>query len=210
MQLYYRPGACSLAPHLLLEWIGAPFYLEKADLNSEHYRTINPAGTVPALVLNSGQVITQCAAILEYLSQRFAQTELHLPELNLSPVPELQADLHQWACFITGDLHPAFSLYFVPQRYTASNSPQAATDIQHAALTLIEQRLNLIDQKLRGRSHPVDNQRTYIDAYLLPILRWGRAILPEGLHSTPALERFLNELENDPITQRVLAHEGLL
>ena len=71
LKLYYYPGACSLAPHLVLEWIGAPYEAIRVKLGDPAYNAINPAGAVPALDTGEGWILTQAGAVLHYLARRF-------------------------------------------------------------------------------------------------------------------------------------------
>ena len=74
--LYYAPGACSLAVHIVLEWIGQPYEAIAVDQHAAAYREINPAGAVPALRLGTGAILTQASAILHYLARRSSRCRL--------------------------------------------------------------------------------------------------------------------------------------
>ena len=76
LKLYYYPGACSLAPHLVLEWIGAPYEAVRVQLGDPAYNAINPAGAVPALDTGEGWILTQAGAVLHYLARRFPDARL--------------------------------------------------------------------------------------------------------------------------------------
>ena len=125
--LFYSPGACSLAVHIVLEWIGAPYEAVRVDHHAPEYRQINPAGAVPAFDYGGDRPLTQCSAILMYLAQRH-------PEANLldDRSPEAASQVQKWAAFLTGDLHPAFFPLFMPGRYTISKEPAAQADVAAA------------------------------------------------------------------------------
>jgi glutathione S-transferase len=105
LTLYFAPGASSMAPHIALHEIGAPFESRHISLAKKENRTpeflaINPEGKVPTLVID-GRALTEVAAILFYLARRF-------PEANLLPVDiEAEAQVISWMSFIASTIHPA-------------------------------------------------------------------------------------------------------
>ena len=82
MQLYYAPGACSLASHIVLNEAGFQFGLEKVNFadkkteKGEDYNSVNPKSSVPALKLDDGQVLTEGVAIMQYLADKKADSGL--------------------------------------------------------------------------------------------------------------------------------------
>jgi glutathione S-transferase len=201
--LYFAPGACSLAPHIVLEWIGAPYNAVKVDQHAPEYRKINPAGAVPALDYGGDHPLTQCSAILLYLAQTH-------PEANLldDRSPENAAQLQKWAAFLTGDLHPAFFPLFMPKRYTISPDPAAQADVVAAGTALVQSKLKLLDQQLEGHDWVVGDKRTIIDAYATPMLNWAAAKLPGGLQAYPACQAHHDLMLADPAVQRVMEAES--
>jgi glutathione S-transferase len=204
LNLYYYPGACSLAPHLALEWIGAPYETTRVKLGDPEYLAINPAGAVPALDTGEGWILTQAGAVLHYLARRY-------PEARLGADSSLreQAELDRWSHFLTGDLHPAFFPLFAPQRYTISQDKAALEDVKAAAQALAAKKLDLLDEHLSGKDHVLGSRRTILDAYVLPMFRWARTILPDGLKGHPNCGGLLQRLEADPLAQKVMADEGI-
>jgi glutathione S-transferase len=203
-KLYYHPGACSLAVHILLEWIGEPYELEKVDFGSKDYLKINPAGAVPALDTGEGWILTQDAAVLRYLTRRFPHADLCGGE-GLRE----QAEVERWSYFITGDLHPAFAPLFVPTRYTTAKDETALQAVREAAVALVKKRFALLEDHLAGREFFVGNKRSYLDAYVFAMQRWGAQMLPDGLAPFPNIRAHHDRTAADPIVQRVLAAEGL-
>lgn len=204
LKLYYSSGACSLAPHVVLEWIGAPYEAQRVDFKSPDYKRINPAGAVPALDTGEDWILTQGAAILRYLARRF-------PEARLASDGSTRevAEMDRWTSFITGDLHPAFFPLFVPQRYTVSKEKSAQEDVQAAAHAQVGVKLDLLERHLAGKTCMIGERRTYLDAYVLPMLRWARALVPGALDGRPACRGLLDRMENDPAVRKVLEDEGL-
>lgn len=165
LKLYYSPGACSLAVHIVLERIGAPYEAVKVDHHAPEYRTINPAGAVPALDYGGDRPLTQCSAVLMYLAQTHPEADL-LDDRS----PESAAQVQKWAAFVTGDLHPAFFPLFMPGRYTVSKDEAAQSDVKAAAVVLVQTRLRLLDEQIEGHDWIVGGKRTIIDAYATPML----------------------------------------
>lgn len=202
--LYYRNGTCALGPHVVLEWIGAPYEAVPVMAGSELLRELNPAGAVPVLKEDDGWVLTQAGAILHYLASKH-------PEARLGGAEGLRgaAELDRWSSFLTGDLHPAFYPVFGPARYTTDPTDEARGNVVEAALTLVRRKLDLFEAHMAGRHWILDGAsedgRSVVDAYALPMLRWARAKLPERLERWPALDGLANRLEADPAVKRVLA-----
>ncbi len=204
LKLYYYPGACSLAPHLVLEWAGAPYEAVRVKLGDPAYSAINAAGAVPALDTGEGWILTQAGAVLHYLARRF-------PEAGLGSDGSLrqEAELDRWSHFLTGDLHPAFFPLFSPRRYTTSQDNAALEAVKNAAQTLVVKKLDLLEAQLVGKDHVLGERRTFLDAYVLPMLRWARAMLPDGLQGHPNCAGVLGRLEADPSAKKVMSDEGI-
>jgi len=204
MKLYYSPGACSLAPHLALEWIGQPYEAEKVSLGDPSYLAVNPAGAVPALDTGDGWTLTQAGAILLYLARRF-------PQANLGPGEDLRewAEFERWSHYLTGDLHPAFFPVFMPRRYTAALEEAALDAVREAGRALVVKKLLLLDAHLAGKTHFLGERRTTLDAYAFPMLRWAVKMLPEGLERCPNCVGLLERLEADPAARKALRDEGI-
>ena len=202
LKLFYAPGACSLAPHVALHWIGAPYEAVRVKYGSPELIAVNPAGAVPALDTGEGWTLTQAGAILQYLARGFPEAEL-----GAEPSPRGEAEFHRWSSFFTGDLHPAFFPLFSPARYTTSKDVAAQDQVRQAAQVLVAKRLALLDTQLQGRQFIVADRRTVLDAYALPMLRWSAAKLPDGLAPFPNVLAHLACMLADPRVIQVIASE---
>ncbi|MBV8522831.1 MAG: glutathione S-transferase family protein [Acetobacteraceae bacterium] len=202
IRLFYAPGACSLAPHVVLEWIGQPYEAVRVQYGSQELLELNPAGAVPVLDTGEGWTLTQAGAILHYLARRF-------PDAGLGVDGSLQqeAEFDRWSSFFTGDLHPAFFPIFLASRYTQSKDPAAHEEVRQAAYDMVRKRLNLLDTHLAGREQIVGEHRTVLDAYALPMMRWAAAKLPEGLVKHPNVKAHLDRIAGDPSVRKVIADE---
>lgn len=202
--LYYSPGACSLAVHIVLEWLGEPYHAVKVDAHDSAYRTINPAGAVPAFDFGGEAPLTQCAAILHFLARTHPKANL---TTSGSPVEAAQID--RWSAFLTGDLHPAFFPIFMPGRYTVSTEASSLEDVREAGRRLVKTKLTLLDDQLAGKAWIVDDQRTLVDAYATPMIRWAASMLPDGVAGFPSIAAHHKKMLKDPAVERVLKAEGL-
>ncbi|MGD9545741.1 MAG: glutathione S-transferase family protein, partial [Methylocystis sp.] len=180
LTLYYHAGACSLAPHIALEWIGAPYETKEVEFGDKEYLKINPSGAVPALDTGEGWILTQAAAVLRYLADRFPQAGL---AIGGSPRDEAEAD--RWSSFMTGDLHPAFFPLFSPNRYTRARKKEAIDDVREAAKALVGRKFDVLDAHLAGRRFFVGDARCYLDAFVFPMERWAASMLEDGLSKFP-------------------------
>lgn len=203
LTLYYAPGACSLAPHIVLEWIGAPYEAVRVKFGDPDYLKINPAGAVPALDTGEGWTLTQAGAVLAYLAGRF-------PQAGLSGGDSLRekAEVARWSHFLTGDLHPAFFPMFSPSRYATATDKAAHDAVRAAAGALVAKKYDLLEAYLKGRAFMVGDKRSYLDAYVFPMVRWGAKMLPDGLSAWPNIRAHHDRLAADEAVKRVLAAEG--
>ncbi len=200
--LFYMPGACSLAPHIVLEWIGAPFEAKRVRREAPELLAVNPAGAVPVLVEDDGWSLTQAGAILDYLAHKH-------PEADLLGGKGLRADAerHRWSSFVTGDLHPAFVPMFAPTRYTTDASAEGQQAVKTAAQALVRKRLGLLDAHLANREWILD-RRSVIDAYVFPMIRWASGLLPGGVSDLRNVSALHDRLAADVSVQKVLAREA--
>lgn len=202
MKLYTKPGACSLADHIVLRWIGQPFELEVMDattLKSPEYLAINPAGSVPALA-HEGWVLTQNAAILNYLSDTAPAAGL-----GGDGSPRSRAEINRWVAFLNADVHTAFHPLFGASAYL--EDPAAIAASQAHARKKLRGLLERIDAQLQEKTF-LTGERSIADPYLFVILRWAKAnqIDLTGLHN---LDRFFRHMSADPGVAAAMAAEGL-
>lgn len=202
MKLYTKPGACSLADHITLRWIGQPFevqVMDAAGMKTAEYLKLNPAGAVPVLEVD-GWALTQNAAILNFLADSF-------PESGLGGDGTLRsrAEINRWLAFLNADVHPAFHPIFGSTRYLGDES-------------LIELSKNNARQKLRGLFERLDAQlqgkdwltgtRSIADPYLFVTLRWARSTQVD-LSGLDNLERFFVRMRSDDGVAAAMQAEGL-
>ena len=202
MKLYTKPGACSTADHIALQWSGCPFEVEvmtAESLKSPEYLALNPAGTVPVLI-DGDFVLTQNAAILGYIADRFADGRLAGDASARD-----RAEATRWLAFVNADLHPAFTPLFAPARFIADESQHAP--LGDAARKRIRGLMEKADQRLAGREW-LAGFRSFADPYFYMTVRWAHRLGVDmrGLENVAA---FKARMEADPDVQKVLRDEGL-
>ncbi|NYT64771.1 glutathione S-transferase N-terminal domain-containing protein [Alcaligenaceae bacterium] len=201
MKLYYLPGACPLATHIVLEWIGKPYELHKMareQLKNPDFLALNPIGSVPVLV-DGDFVLTQSSAILEYLA------DLN-PEADLLPQNVQQrADVRRWLAFCNADLHRNFALIFGVQGYV--QNPDGQQQLIDAITARLLTLFNVVNTQLEGKRW-VAGTRSLVDPYLYTLLRWARA-KDIDLSAMENLQSFYARIEADSGVQAALKEEGL-
>ncbi|MGF1621628.1 MAG: glutathione S-transferase family protein [Rhodomicrobiaceae bacterium] len=197
--LYYATGACSLAPHVVLEWIGEPYEAIRVQYGSKQLLEVNPAGAVPTFREDDGWLLTQAGAILDYLAHKH-------PEAGLAGGDSLRAkaEAHRWSAFFTSDVHASFWPIFMPYRYTVEDSGAAREAVVEAGHKLVAKQFGILDRHLDGREHILDGGRSVIDAYSFPMIRWAIKLLPGGLEEYPNVQALHDRLAADPAVQKVL------
>lgn len=203
MNLFYMPGASSLAVHIVLEWSGAPYEtvrMDRRSIKAEDYLALNPSGGVPLLV-DGDFVLSENVAILVYLA------ELH-PHARLLGDGSLRsrAEVMRWLGFLSSDVHKAFRPIFYPERYLPGG--EFAQRLGAMARGHVRDHLRRLDAQLEGREW-LTGERSIADAYLFVILRWaiGTKIELQGFAN---LSRFVRCLHEDEGVHAALAmEEGL-
>ena len=201
MKLYYTPGASPLAPHIVLRVAGLSFDLVKKDRHSQtledgsDYRTVNPKGYVPALVLDDGQILTEGPAIVQYLADLVPGKKLAPPAGTMERVR-----LQEWLNYITSELHKTFSPLF---------NKKASDDWKAAARELLDRRIGYVAKALEGRSYLMGDTFTVADCYLFTVLNWAGWVKID-LSRWPGVADYLKRVAARPAVQAALAAEGLL
>jgi glutathione S-transferase len=201
MKLYYAPGACSLAPHIVAREAGLALDLEKVDLGSGKTETgaafseINPKGYVPALTLDEGGVLTEASAIVQYLADK-------APQAALAPARGTfeHYRLLEWLGFISTEIHKGFGPLWNPK------SPQAAKDLAKAALA---RRFAYLDGQLAQRQFLLGERFSVADAYLFTVTSWANI---HAIDITPYrnLKAHFDRVASRPKVREAMAAEGLL
>lgn len=201
MKLYYSPGACSLSPHIVLLESSLPYTLEKVDLGSKKtaagadYLTINSKGSVPALQLDGGKVLTEGPAVVQYLADQ-------KPDSGLAPRAGTfeRYQLTEILNYISTEVHKSFGPLF---------NKAASAEAKSAAKTAVAKTFDWLTTFLGGKDYLIGNAFTVADAYLYTILNWP-AHAGIDLSKWPVLGAYHARIAQRPKVQQALKEEGLL
>lgn len=206
MKLYYSRGACSLAPHIILEEMGIPY--ETASINLAEGPTpellkVNPLGAVPVIVTDQGQVVTEVAVILQYLADL-------KPELKLAPKPDTfeRYRLEEWLNFIATEIHKGFGPMFAVNGMTQNE--EARKEILAFTREGLGDRFTIIQGKLGEREYLMPSGFSVADAYLFTILNWAKFFAWDISKEWPSLMQYLKRVRARDATQRAMKAEGLI
>jgi glutathione S-transferase len=203
--LYYWPGYCSLATHVVLRWVGAEYSLNKVDYDArqseEYKRSTNPSSTVPALILPGGFVLSQNSAILNYLADTYPEARLGGDGTALG-----RANVNRWLGYINSDVHKVFSPLLHPERVPGNAEAQEAT--KEIARKALRRHFEILNDQLASNEWIAGDQRSIADPYLFVLVRWARA----GKLDLGGFEHLLahyQRLAADPAVVEAMAAEKL-
>jgi glutathione S-transferase len=201
MKLYFSPGACSLAPHIVLEESGLAYEPVLASTKTHQladgtdYYTINTKGQVPLLEFDNGERLSECPVILQYIADK-------VPAQNLAPAAGTLARyrLQEWLNFVTSELHKGIGGIF---------NPAMPEEGKEAMRTRAVTRLKWLDQQLEGKNYLMGDAFSVADAYLFTVVNWTprTGIDIAGLKNLGA---FQARMMARPAVQAAMKAEGLL
>jgi glutathione S-transferase len=200
MKLYYFPGACSIAPHIVAREAGIALDLEKVDLGSkltatgENYLAVNPKGYVPALRLDDGSVLTEVSALIQYLADLAPASGLIPPAGTME-----RYRLLEWIGYISTEIHKGFG-----PLWNAKLAPEARA----AAVSALARRLDLVEQVLSRQPFLMGERFTVADAYLFTVASWAPWVKLD-MAPWPKLRDFVARVGARPKVQEALEAEGL-
>lgn len=201
MKLYYSPGACSMASHIVLHEIGRPFAVERVDGAAKRteggadYWAINPKGKVPALEVG-GEVLTEGPAILQFVADAAGERVL-APE----PGTLARARVNEVLNYTGTELHTAFGPLFNPA------SDEAAKE---AARANVAKKFDWLEARLAdGRAYLTGAQFTVADAYAFVVANWAN-FTGISLAAWPRLGAFVARVAARPAAQAAMRAEGLI
>jgi glutathione S-transferase len=198
MKLYYSPGACSLSPHIVAAEAGIPLDLIKVDLKAHKtedgadYYGITPKGSVPALKLDDGYLLTEGPAIVQYLADQKPDSKLAPKNGTLD-----RYKLMEWLTFINGEIHKSFAPLF----------GASSDDVKKDAKTKIGKKFDLVNERLEGKQYLMGDTFTVADAYMFVMLTWAKKM---QLDIPKNLSAFFDRVSKRDGVQQAMREEGLL
>ena len=201
MKLYYSPGACSMAPHIVLREAGFKFDLVKVDIPSKKtadggdFWQVNPKGYVPALQLDNGEVLTEVGVICQYLADQ-------KPESGLAPKFGTMERYHlmETLNFCSSEVHKQIGALF---------NPKMTPEMREVQLGVIERRLNALEKLLEGKQYAMGDKFSVADAYLFNVLNWTNP-LKIDMGKWPNVTGLMARVGARAAVQETLKAEGLL
>jgi glutathione S-transferase len=201
MKLYYAPGACSMAPHIVLREAGYQFDLDKVDIPNKKtsdggdYWQINPKGYVPALKLDNGEVLTEVGVICQYLADQ-------KQEAGLAPKGGTMERYHlmEWMNFTATEVHKQLGALF---------NPKMTPEMKEVQLGYIERRFNALEKMLAGKQYAMGDKYSVADAYLFTVLNWTN-VHKIDIAKWPNIKALMERVRNRPRVQETLKAEGLI
>ena len=197
MKLYYSPGACSQAAHILLHETQLPHDSEAVDIRAHRtasggdYLAINPKGSVPALGIGD-EVLTENGAILQYIGDK-AGNETLLPGAGMERYRVIE-----WLAYLGSEVHKSFGPLF---------NPASSDEVKASAREMVAKKFDFLEQSLEGRDYLAGPSMTVADPYLFAMLGWTNFGI--DLAKWPNLAALRQRMEQRPSVQAVLRAEGL-
>lgn len=201
MKLYYSPGACSLASHIALYETGLPFEIDrliktsKLTTGGEDFMQINPKGYVPTIRLDDGSILTEGAAVLQYIADQ-------KPDSGLAPKCGTMERyrLQEWLTFISSEIHKSFSPFF---------NKEATDDVKTNARNHLTKRLGYVETQLTNKMFLLGEHFTVADAYMFVVVSWSNHV-GFDLDSFPRIQEYLARIAARPAVQAAMKVEGLI
>ena len=201
MKLYYAPGACSMAPHIVAREAGLTVDLVKVDIPNKKtadggdYWKVNPKGYVPTLVLDDGQAVTEVGVICQYLADQ-------KPESGLVPKAGSMERYRQMEAlnFAATEVHKQIGALF---------NPQMTPEMKTVQLGVIDRRLNALEKMLDGKAYIMGEKFSAADAYLFTVLNWTN-MLKLDVSKWPNIKAYMARVAARPKVQETMKAEGLI
>ena len=201
MKLYYAPGACSMAPHILLHELGKKFTIEKVDLGTKKtdggkdFNKINAKSYVPTLEIKKDEVLTEVSTILQFLADKAKATKI-LPKAGTMARYRSMETLN----FIASELHKGIGGLF---------NKAMPEDGRKIIIERVSKRLDYVDGLLAKNKFIGGKTFSVADAYAFTVMNWGQWVGLDVM-KWKNIARYMEVMTKRPSVQATLKAEGLL
>ena len=201
MKLYYSPGACSMAPHIVANELGTTLDMEKVDIPAKKTETgadfwaVNVKGYVPTLKLDDGAVLTEVGVICQYLADQKPDSGLTAKAGSMERYRQMEA-----LNFVAAEVHKQLGALF---------NPKMTPEMKEVQMGTIGRRLDALEKMLAGKEYMANNKFSVADAYLFTVLNWTGG-LKVDLAKWPNIKAIQARIGARPAVQKTLKEEGLI
>lgn len=201
MKLYYAPGACSMAPHIVATEAGIKLDLVKVDIpnkkteSGDDFWKVNPKGYVPALQLDDGTVLTEVGVICQYLADQKPESGMTAKAGTMERYRQMEV-----LNFAATEVHKQLGALF---------NPKMTPEMKEVQMGVIERRLNPLEKSLEGKQYAMGDRFTAADAYLFTVLNWTNP-LKIDLGKWPNIKAYMGRVGARPKVLETLRAEGLV
>ncbi len=207
MKLFYKSGACSLAPHIVMAELNMVYELEAVDLATKQsstgdFKKINPKGSVPALRMENGEILTEGAIISQYLADQ---------KMDSGLIPKF-GTLDRYRClelmnFISTDIHKSFSPLFGADRIM--KNVEGKTEMKIFYIETLKSKIQIVSDKLGTNDFMMGKQFTIADAYLFTCLGWSKYVGLD-LSQWSNITTYMNRVSERPAVMKAMKEEGMI
>lgn len=206
MKLFYKAGACSLAPHIVMAELNMVYEVEAVDLKTKtsasgDFTKINPNGSVPALIMEDGKVLTESAVIMQYLAEQNMEAGL-IPNYGTTE----RYRCLEWLNFIATDLHKNYTPLFFAGMIVKHAEGQS--EMKNYYVNLLQKKIAIASERLGKNEFAIGEKFTIADAYLYTVLGWSKFVGVD-LSKTPNIEAYMKRMGERPSVVRAKKEEGI-
>lgn len=199
MKLYFTPGSCGLAAQIALREAGVAVDLVKVDFGTKRtaegdYLQVNPKGFIPSLKLESGEVVTENAVILQWIADAYPSASLLPPMGSMERYRALE-----WLNYVATDLHKGMAVMF-------SGFIDSDSKVRFAEGNLAS-RFEYVDDHLANNDYVLGDQFSAVDGYLYNVLRWPVRVNVD-ISAFAGIQAYMRRMEQRPAVIAAIEAEG--
>jgi glutathione S-transferase len=201
MKLYYAPGACSMAPHIILNELGKKFTIEKVDMGTKKtdggkdFNKINAKSYVPTLEIKKDEVLTEVSTILQFLADKAKATKI-LPKAGTMARYRAMETLN----FVSSELHKSIGGLF------NKAMPEEGRKI---IIERVSKRFDYVDGLLAKSKFIGGKTFSVSDAYAFTVINWCNWVGID-FKKWKNIARYMEMMSARPSVQATMKAEGLL